>query len=55
MAGGQDGTFSLVPAMILKPWKQTEILHDAEEKITRINLAMRLYTLLLKIDWDCLC
>lgn len=55
MAGGQDGTFSLVPAMVLKPWKQTETLPDAEKIIMRINLTMRLYTLFLKIDRDCLC
>lgn len=50
MAGGQDGTFSLVLAMVLKPWKQTKTLSDAEKIITRINLTMRLYTLFLKID-----
>jgi len=54
MAGGQDGTFSLVPAMVLKPWKQTETLPDAKI-IMRINLTVRLYTLFLKIDRDCLC
>lgn len=53
MAGGQDGTFSFVPAMVLKPWKQTETLPDAEKIITSINLARRLYTQFLKIDQDC--
>lgn len=53
MAGGQDGTFSFVPAMVLKPWKQTETLPDAEKIITSINLARRLYTRFLKIDQDC--
>lgn len=42
MAGGQDGTYSLVLAMVLKPWKQTETLFDAmEEIIVGINLTMR--------------
>lgn len=53
MAGGQDGTFSFVSAMVLKPWKQTETLPDAEKIITSINLARRLYTQFLKIDQDC--
>lgn len=53
MAGGQDGTFSFVPATVLKPWKQTETLPDAEKIIMSINLTRRLYTEFLKIDQDC--